>query len=251
LQAGDLRQALLQLQYLLLSGPPVLSEQSTIVKPSLWQDTQRYLYKPAIKLNKRHKTKKSTNTKSSNDIARILNSLAEDLDGLSLVSSLIDVEDVTLDISEENVQPNLSLAENVSFYSATHELKADIANFISGRVLYKDFKANEHVPNQSNIILRKQLNQGMDLALSHVTSAHLDRRILALDYLPTARTICRAEESRSTANYKRGNRFFHYLHSLKVPTALMKPNILAAACRILQEKGNKTASTYVVSVTSD
>ncbi|KMQ92272.1 atpase family aaa domain-containing protein 5, partial [Lasius niger] len=58
LQAGDLRQALLQSQYLLLSGPPVLSEQSTIIKPSLWQGMQRYLYKPAIKLTNRHRTRK-------------------------------------------------------------------------------------------------------------------------------------------------------------------------------------------------
>lgn len=241
---------MLQLQYLLLSGPPVLSEQSIITKPSLWQDMQRYLYKPAIKLNKRHKTKKSTNTKNSNHID-ILNNLAEDLDNLSLMSSLIDVEDVTLDMSEENAQPNLSLAENVSFYSALHNLNADIANFINNQIMYKDFEANEHVQNQNKIILRKQLNRGVDLALSHVTSMCLDRQIIALDYLPTARTICRAEESRSTTNSKRSNRFFHYLHSLKMPTASMKPNILAAACRMLQEGGNKTASLHTVSVTSD
>lgn len=247
LQAGDLRQALLQLQYLLLSGPPILSEQSTTMKPLVWQDMQRYLYKPAIKLNKKHKTKKNSSTKSSNNIY-ILNNLAEDLDSLSLMSCLVDAEDTTLDMSkvmtsEENVQPNLSLAENVSFYSVLHDLNADMANFINSQILYKDFEANEYVQNRGNIILRKQLNRGVDLALSHVTSACLDRRIMALDYLPTARAICRAEESRSTANYKRGNRFFHYLHSLKVPTASMKPNILAAACRMLQEKENKTAST--------
>lgn len=206
---------------------------------------QRYLYKPAIKLNKRHKSKKSTNMKNN-----ILNNLAEDLDSLSLVSCLINVEDATLDISEKNAQPNLSLAENVSFYSALRDLNADIANFINSQILYKDFETNEHVQNQSKIILRKQLNRGIDLALSHVTSTCLDRQIMALDYLPTVRTICRMEESRSNANYKRGNRFFHYLHSLKVPTASMKPNILAAACRMLQEEKNKTASTYTVNVSN-
>ncbi|KAL6261962.1 hypothetical protein P5V15_007045 [Pogonomyrmex californicus] len=240
LQAGDLRQALLQLQYLLLSGSPVLSEQSTIIKLSLWQDMQRYLYKPAIKLNKKHKTKKNINIKNSNVIC-ILNKLAEDLDNLALMSSLIDIEDITLNMSEENTQPSLSLAENISFYSALREIKADIANFISDRILYKDFKANEQVQNQSNIILRKQLNQGVDLTLSHVTSTCLDRQIMAIDYLPIMRAICRAEESRSTINSKRSNRFFHYLHNLKVPTALMKPNILSAACRMLQEE-NKNAS---------
>ncbi|KYQ56478.1 ATPase family AAA domain-containing protein 5 [Trachymyrmex zeteki] len=195
LQEGDLRQALLQLQYLLLS--------------------------------------------------------AEDLDSLSLMSSLIDVEDTTLDMSEEKTQPNLSLAENMSFYSALHDLNADIANFINNQILYKNFDANEHVQNQSNIILRKQLKQGVDLALSYVTSTCLDRRIMALDYLPTARTICRAEESRSSTNYKRGNRFFHYLHSLKLPSASMKPNILAAACRMLQEGANKTASMSTENIIID
>lgn len=197
------------------------------------------MYKPAIKLNKRHKSKKSTNTKNFN----ILSNLAENLDNLSLVSSLIDIKDMVLDISEENAQPNLSLAENVSFYSALHDLNADIANFINSQILYKNFEVNEHVQNQSKIILRKQLNQGIDLALSHVTSICLDRQVMALDYLPIIRTICRIEQSRLSTNYKRGNRFFHYLHSLKVPTASMKPNILAAACKMLQEEGNKTTPT--------
>ncbi|EFN70838.1 ATPase family AAA domain-containing protein 5 [Camponotus floridanus] len=240
LQMGDLRQALLQSQYLFLSGPSILCEQYTTVKP-LWQSMQYYLYKPAIKLN-RHR-RKNRNTKRTNDTICILNNLAENLDSLSLVSSLIDIEDPILNISEEKTQPNLSLAENVSFYSASHDLQADIANFISDRILCNDSNANEHVQNQNNIILRKRLNRGVDLALSHVTFACLDQRIMALDYLPTIRTICRAEEFRSTLNFKRSNRFFHYLHSLNVPTASMKPNILAAACKMLQERENKNVST--------
>lgn len=226
------------------------------MRPSLWQDMQRYLYKPAIKLHKRQTVKKETNNvekfdKRANDItASILDDLADNLDGLSLVSSLIDVEDTTLNVSEANAQPNLSLAENLSLYSASRYLNADMANFVNDRILCKKPVGDEHMQNQSHVILRKQLNQGVDLALSHVTFACLDRRVMALDYLPTARTICRAEESRSCANYKRGNRFFHYLHGLKVPTASMKPNILAAACRTLQERANKTAPTSsVVSVT--
>ncbi|KAM0737079.1 Enhanced level of genomic instability 1 [Formica fusca] len=241
LQAGDLRQALLQSQYLLLSGPPVLSERSTTIKSSLWQSVQRYLYKPAIKMINRHRTGKGTNTKKFNDTACVLNNLAENLDSLSLVSTLIDIEDTMLNISEEKTQPNLSLAENISFYSASHDLKADITTFISDQIFCIDSNANEHMQNQNNIILRKRLNREVDLALSHVTSGCLDQRIIALDYLPTVRTICRAEEFRSTINYKRSNRFFHYLHSY-VPTASMKPNILAAACKMLQERKNKTMS---------
>lgn len=241
LQAGDLRKALLQLQYLLLSGPPVLSDQSTTVRPSLWQDMQRCLYKPAIKLSKRHKAKKS-NERTRGDTAHILSRLANDLDGLSLVSCLIDIDDTVLNAPEANAQPNLSLAENLSLYSASRCCSADIASFVRDKILYRDSSGNDHVQNLSNVVLRNQLNQGVDLALSHVTSACPDRRVMATDYLPVARAICRAEESRSAGNHKRGNRFFHYLHTLNVPAASMKPNILAAACRTLQEKVNKNVS---------
>lgn len=203
---------------------------------------QYYLYKPAIKLINKHRTKKSTNTKRTNDTVYILNELAENLDSLSLVSSLIDIEDTILNISEEKTQPNLSLAENISFYSASCDLKADIATFINDRILCNDSNSNERVQNQNNIILRKRQNRGVDLALSHVTFTCLDQRIMALDYLPTIRTICRAEELRSTINSKRSNRFFHYLHSLNMPTVSMKPNILVAACKMLQERKNKNVS---------
>lgn len=235
---GDLRQALLQLQYLLLSGSPIF-EQSTMTKP-FWQDMRSHLYKPAIKLSRKHKTKQSASTKKTN-AACVLSNLAEKLDDLSLVSCLVDIKDSALNVTEKNTQPNLSLAENVSFYSASHDLNINIANFISDNILYKDSNMNEIVQNETNLIMKKQLNEGVDLALSHVTSC-LDRRIMALDYLPAVRTICRAEESRSTSNYKRGNRFFHYLHTLQVPTLLMKPNILTVACKMLQEKVNKNAS---------
>lgn len=206
---------------------------------------QRYLYKPAIKLSKRHKAKdtnaKKSNEQTGNDTMHILSNLANDLDGLSLMS-LINIDDTVLNTPEANAQPNLSLLENLSVYSASHRSSADIASFLSDGILYKDSNGNEQVQNSSNVILRNQLNRGVDLALSQVTSACLDRRVMAIDYLPTARTICRAEESRSAGNHKRGNRFFHYLHGL-VPAASMKPNILAAACRTLQEKIDKNAST--------
>lgn len=254
---GDLRRALLQLQYLLLSGLPVLSDQSTIVSPSIWQDMQHYLYKPAIKLNKRYKAKKYTKDKKLNeqtgsDTTHILSNLANDLDGLSLMLSLIDIDDSVLNTPETNMQPSLSLAENLSLYTASRYLSMDIASFLSNRILYKDSSGNEQVQNLSNVVLRNELNQGVDLALSHVTPVCLDRRVMAIDYLPTARTICRAEESRSAGNHKRGNRFFHYLHGLKVPAASMKPNILVAACRTLQEKIDKNVSTSnAVNINSD
>lgn len=215
-----------------------------VIKSSLWQDVQYHLYKPVIKLDKKRKTeKKNTNMKKSNYTAYTLNKLADDLDNISLASSLLDTEDTTLSISEEKAQPNLSLTESVSFYSASRDLNTDIANFLSNQMLYKNSKPNENIQSQSNIILRKQLNRGVDQALSQVTSTCLDRRIMALDYLPAARTICRAEDSRFAITNKRGNRFFHYLHSLENVSAVwMKPNILAAACKTLQEKVNKTTA---------
>ncbi|XP_076398232.1 enhanced level of genomic instability 1 isoform X2 [Megachile rotundata] len=49
LQSGDLRKAILQLQYLLLSGPPQMSEQFINFKNSFWQNMQYHVYRPAIK----------------------------------------------------------------------------------------------------------------------------------------------------------------------------------------------------------
>ncbi|XP_076242748.1 enhanced level of genomic instability 1 isoform X2 [Calliopsis andreniformis] len=50
LQSGDLRRAILQLQYLLLSGPLQTVNPSMNFKSSLWQNMRYYLYKPAIKM---------------------------------------------------------------------------------------------------------------------------------------------------------------------------------------------------------
>lgn len=249
---GDLRKALLQLQYLLLSEPSKIFEQSMIAKPSLWQDMQRYLYKPAIKLDRRHNVKKDKKIERSdkqlNDTV-FMNSLVDDLDSLSLVSCLVDIEDTILNISEVNTQPSLSLTENLSSYSVSRHLSADLTNFMCDKILYRDAIGGKYTQNQ-NHMLRKQLNHGVDLVLSRVTNTCLDRRVMAIDYLPTARTICRAEESRS--NYKRRNRFFHYLQGLNVPITSLKSHVLTAACKMLQEKIDESASTSSIeNVTMD
>lgn len=207
------------------------------------------MYRPAIKLSKKHKANKDAkkwNERTGGDAARVPNNLANDLDALSLVARLIDIDDTALNPPEANAQPSLSLAENLSLYSASRHLSADIASFISDRILYRESDGNAQGP--SNAVLRNRLHRGVDQALSYVTPVCLDRRVMATDYLPTVRTICRAEDSRCAGNHKRGSRFFHYLHSLKVPAASMKPNILAAACRTLQEKIDKNASASTSAV---
>ncbi|OAD55277.1 ATPase family AAA domain-containing protein 5, partial [Eufriesea mexicana] len=181
LQSGDMRKAILQLQYLLLS--------------------------------------------------------ATKLDNIALLSSLIDIEDSALNLCQIKTQPNLSLIENTAPYSASTDMCLDIAEWIGNKIIYKD-QLNDYdgTQHQNNIMLKKQLNEGLNLALSQTTSLLLDRQIIATDYLPSIRTICRAEELRANTNNKRGNRFFHYLHNLKTPSTLFKPNILAAACKIMYDK---------------
>ncbi|XP_017759978.1 PREDICTED: ATPase family AAA domain-containing protein 5 [Eufriesea mexicana] len=234
LQSGDMRKAILQLQYLLLSGPPQIIEQTINFKNSFWQNIRHYVYKPAIKVSK--KWKKTTNKKVMDD-KNILIDVATKLDNIALLSSLIDIEDSALNLCQIKTQPNLSLIENTAPYSASTDMCLDIAEWIGNKIIYKD-QLNDYdgTQHQNNIMLKKQLNEGLNLALSQTTSLLLDRQIIATDYLPSIRTICRAEELRANTNNKRGNRFFHYLHNLKTPSTLFKPNILAAACKIMYDK---------------
>ncbi|KOX80759.1 ATPase family AAA domain-containing protein 5 [Melipona quadrifasciata] len=190
LQSGDLRKAILQLQYLLLS--------------------------------------------------------ANKLDNIALVSSLIEIEDSALDLWQIKTQPNLSLLENTVLYSASSNISLELAEWIGSKIICKEQLnkyngTNMKYPN--NIMLKKQLNKGVNVALSQTTSLLLDHQIIATDYIPSVRTICRAEESRANSNNKRGKRFFHYLHNLKASSTLFKPNILAAACKIMYDKVDNDAQS--------
>ncbi|CAL7948152.1 unnamed protein product [Xylocopa violacea] len=240
LENGDLRKAILQLQYLSLSGslPDRKLEQTINFKKSFWQNMQYFVYKPAIKVSKKSKRKKIDNS--------ILIDVANTLDNIVLLSSLIDIEDSALNLWEIKIQPNLSLIENTATYSASKNTCLEIAEWIATKIRCRD-QLNDYngVPHRNKIMLKKQLNKAVNLALSHTTSLLLDRQILATDYLPSVRAICRAEESRANTNSKRGNRFFHYLHNLKASSTLFKPNILTAACKIMYDTIDNNVQTSI------
>lgn len=244
MQSGDLRKAILQLQYLLLSGPPRILEQTINFKNSFWQNVRYYVYKPAIKVSKKRKKQRTPNHKAINDDKNIINDIANKLDNIALVSSLIEIEDSALDLWQIKTQPNLSLLENTALHSASSDMSLELAEWIGSKVICKE-QLNKYNGTQypNSITLKKQLNKGVNIALSQTTSLLLDHKIIATDYIPSVRTICRAEESRANNNNKRGNRFFHYLYSLKASSTLFKPNVLAAACKIMYDEVDNDAQS--------
>lgn len=238
LQYGDLRKAILQLQYILLSGPPRILKQTINFKDSFWRKMKYYIYKPVIKENnyKKKREKMINNEKTIGDKIMLLD-IAKKLDNIALLSSLIDIEDSALNLEQIKIHSNLSLVENSAQYSASNNICSEIAEWIGNQIINKDqlFGYNE-IQYQNNIMLRKQLSKGLNITLSHTTSLLLDRQIIATDYLPSVRTICRAEELRANSNNKRGNRFFHYLHNLKASSTFFKSNVLAAACKVMYDE---------------
>lgn len=238
LQYGDLRKAILQLQYILLSGPPRILKQTINFKDSFWRKMKYYIYKPVIKENnyKKKREKMINNEKTIGDKIMLLD-IAKKLDNIALLSSLIDIEDSALNLEQIKIHSNLSLVENSAQYSASNNICSEIAEWIGNQIINKDqlFGYNE-IQYQNNIMLRKQLSKGLNITLSHTTSLLLDRQIIATDYLPSVRTICRADELRANSNNKRGNRFFHYLHNLKASSTFFKSNVLAAACKVMYDE---------------
>ncbi|XP_043664083.1 ATPase family AAA domain-containing protein 5 isoform X2 [Vespula pensylvanica] len=233
LQNGDLRKALLQLQYLLVSGFTHVTKYPINSRSILWQDIRYYIYQPAIKENKKQKAKGRLTNKSTN----ILTNLADHLDNLSLLPSLIEINDPALDMVCTKLQPGLSLTEDTTSYSVLQNISSEIGEWIDQKIIRKNHLNDKNrIQYQGTLNLRKQLNKGIDSALSQITSYTSDNRSVSLDYLPCVRTICRTEECRTISNIKRGNRFFHYLNGSRLPATSIKPNILAAACTILQEK---------------
>lgn len=135
------------------------------------------------------------------------------------------------------LQPGLSLTEDTTSYSVLQNISSEIGEWIDQKIIRKNHLNDKNrIQYQGTLNLRKQLNKGVDSALSQITSYTSDNRSVSLDYLPCVRTICRTEECRTISNIKRGNRFFHYLNGSRLPATSIKPNILAAACTILQEK---------------
>ncbi|XP_034939539.1 ATPase family AAA domain-containing protein 5 [Chelonus insularis] len=243
---GDLRKALLQLQYLLASETPSTFLPSNDFRETLWQDMRNYLYKPTVKLHKKRIKKKSKAALKESEISsqdsnnkNIIHDLANDLDTISIISSLVDVNDSILNVSQLKFEPSLSLEENMSYYSINHVRSIEIGEWLRHQTMSKyasDVDDVDHSKVVKQLLLKKELNIGVDTALSQISMHTLDSRIMAVDYLPATRTICRAEELKSTNNTKRGNRFFHYLHNFRLPSGSLKPTILAAACKVMQEK---------------
>lgn len=233
LQNGDLRKALLQLQYLLVSGFAHVNKYPFNSRNFVWQDMKYYLYQPAIKETKKQKAKGCVRNNNRNT----LNNLANQLDYLSLLSSLIEINDPALDIVCTKPQSSLSLMEDTTPYSVSQSISSEIGEWISRKIIKENHLIGKNrIQYQGRLSLQKQLNEGVDSALSQITSHTLDNRSISLDYLPCVRTICRMEEYRIASNIKRGNRFFHYLSGFKLPASSTKSNILSAACKMLQEK---------------
>ncbi|XP_024938711.1 ATPase family AAA domain-containing protein 5 isoform X2 [Cephus cinctus] len=244
LEQGDLRKALLQLQYLLLSGNPRMTSLSA-THDTLWQDMRYCIYKPAVKAGKK-KPKNITDVKVSHSNRHdetVLNNLADNLDRISLLSSLTEVQDPT-EASVNLIAPCLSLVDDIEPYSSLNDLSTEIADWLNQKVLHKETLLNASKASVrqigSQLSIKRQVATGVSIALSHVVQFSLERRAMYVDYLPSIRTICRAEHIRSTNNEKRSRRFFHYLQNFNLPSASTKPNILAMACKSLQEKTVKS-----------
>lgn len=168
-----------------------------------------------------------------------MENLANDLDKLSFLSTMIEVDDPAIEISGLKLEPGLSLDENVHDYSSTRVSGFEIAQWLRDRlmndVITNDYGGND-LQNFRQLSLKKELNASVNLALSQITPHTLDRRWTLLDYLSSLRTICRAEQTRISNTNKRGNRFFHYLNTLRLPALSTTPSILSSACKMMREK---------------
>lgn len=204
---------------------------------------RNYLYKPIIKQDKKQ-TKKKINLKDEQKIDDLnlntIANLADDLDAISLVSSLVDIDDEILNMIEFKYEPSLSLEETMDLYSSNNILSMEIGKWLRHKVMNNDTIDTNEIDTKFSrqLSLKKELNTGINSALSQISINNLDSRSVSIDYLPAIRTICRSEEIKSTNNTKR--RFFHYLQNFRLPYGSIKPNILEAACKAMQEKPDKS-----------
>ena len=206
---------------------------------SLWRKTQQCLYKPAVKSSKKLKKKVVAQGSVTRDVD-ILSQLADDLESVSLVTKLIGIDDVSWTRQNTKSVINLSLSEDTRPYSYSDTISFDIAEFLTYELIQKKEACDsEQISDQvsSKLNTMRQVNNDINSFLATVASSTTDKRMISVDYLPSVRAICRAEETRNSSNYKRGNRFFHYLHGGKLPTN--STNILSAASKIMQEKQEK------------
>ncbi|XP_063994819.1 enhanced level of genomic instability 1 [Diachasmimorpha longicaudata] len=240
LAKGDLRRAVLQLQYLLLSGMPQAHDVPSGFGETLWSDIKSHVYKPAIKSERKIGKRREKRQETSGDLSSdVLQGLSNDLETISVLSSFVEIDDRILTVSEVKFEPCLSLLENEELYCRNRDQMVEISQWLRDRVMDREGGKDERTSFNQFLMMKKELNLGVNLALSQVTSNNLDGYSIRTDYLPTVRTICRAEDLKINTNSKRGNRFFHYLQGLRLPSASTKANVLAAACKILQEDNQK------------
>ena len=188
------------------------------------------------------KRKKNTISSKDSDAQEVdaLTRLADDLESVSLISKLIDINDLSWNSPNSKSVLNLSLSEDMRPYSYSKTISSNIAEWMIYEVIQKkESKDSVQSFDQtiSKLLMKRTVNVGINSVLSQIASSTTDQRQVSEDYLPCVRAICRAEETRNSSNNKRGNRFFHYLHGTKLPTN--STNILSAACKIMQEKPEK------------
>ncbi|XP_018323833.1 ATPase family AAA domain-containing protein 5 isoform X2 [Agrilus planipennis] len=147
------------------------------------------------------------------------------LDSISLLSSgslgracIRNRRELTSRFWEENLKDSLSLNDCQDDY----EMQKDFVLNFSETVLnmgqkmnFEDVKINLAVPSVDRIRSRIK-KHASDSALVQIVplSSHMDRKSVAMDYLPTLRNIAKTEAYRFTTNSKRRNRFYHYLRGL-------------------------------------
>lgn len=232
LRNGDLRQSLLQLQFILLSGPPSTSQFFRNEPVNLWQDARFLIYKPAVKRSKKYRKESTDEKYVVEEDAKEVNELAAKLDCILLVSSLTEVENPAPSPWKRKPNPSLSLVQDFQPYSNSENLSHDIADWLRRATLGTDQPTNFETEN--NLSVKRNVKLGIDLALSQAVSLTLEHRSKSTDYLPVIRTICRTEEERARVNTKRSKRFHNYLHGLNV--ASTSSNILAAASSVFKDK---------------
>ena len=236
---GDLRKALLQLQYLLISGQATSVSVVENPRPSLWKETDSSLYRPIIKATK-SKKKKLQEQNCENEVTpetkqnewNHLEHIANSIDNISLFSGLAKQRDVAFESIEHLAQDSLSLAEQKHNYCSSNVLGNEISSWITQHTMSES--SSVEFKSLNSLLDKKKITKGVNMALTETTSliGTLDRHALSMDTLPYVRAICRAEEKRQNNNLKRGNRFYHYLQGI----VTVRPHSFTAACKMFQEK---------------
>ncbi|XP_012271763.1 uncharacterized protein LOC105695076 [Orussus abietinus] len=229
LHKGDLRQALLQLQCML-----VLDKLPSVQRTELGSDQvekrssmNEENFQPARERRAHRSKNKCRKSESSecDDLARI----ADDLVNLSTAQQLVDRKEAPETTWELEPGASLSLAEDFSCFSIHEAVGSEMSDTLMESVLRLN-DDNSHIRESLKLSKTQRTNSSVS-ALSELIPCPLDCR-QQLDYLSGIRTICRIENVK--AKVKRGNRFFHYLQDIMMIDAPMKPALTATICKALR-----------------